>query len=970
MKLAILILSLSICHITYGNRLFFANYTSAPELKSSTVNDIMQDENGLLWIATNKGLIQYDGRTFNRFPKKINADIANSSINKLALTNQFLWIGTFNNGLFRYNITTQQIKKISSIENDQIKAIEYTSQGKLYIGTDKGLIILNESFTDNPTPQVLLRSFVNCVFSDRDNHLWIGTWNNGLLHTLDKSPSNKVHFNHLFAIDTTITIMQINQDIHGRIWIGTWGHGIYLYDIEKDSLSHIDYKQFQSGPEGKIITDIVFDNDNNAWLSTYENGVFSLDEELKIAKNYTTETSQHGNISSNTIYKLYLTDNILWVGTVGDGINSTDLTYSHFEQIGKEILGTNHISCVKQDYDSTLWIGTLDKGMYHYNVSTGILKSIDKVTSGSSITTNHISSLCVDKEYVWIGSNYGLYKYSKHTNKISYVFNANRQKEDVNIQSMMMDREGNLLLGFLNGTVTLYYPNRDTSIVFTQGSSNNKLQINIVQTLLEDRNGNYWVGLQKGLLRINKKTQKVEKYLKGESSLTSHNISALHEDRNGNLWIGTFDNGIIVLNRKQEFEAQFTTENNLPNNEIQAFVEEENGTIWVLSPNGAATVDIESLTIEHKNIANSANNFYFNGGIVLSNGKLLFTGNGITIFESKYGQIAHKTWSPILTQLNIFNTPAFAKDTLNSGFVLDSAITYNNSIDLCYSENVFSLEFTCPSVRNYYQANYAFMLEGFDKGWNFTNSTTPKAHYMNLKGGIYYFNVKTLHPNGKWSRIKQLTITIHPPFWKTIWFISLILLVTLIAMYIFIKYQIKQKQKEYEREQLKKEQEIIKLKNEKLSVELETQTKQLEHKNSEITSAVVNITRKNEVLNNIKSNLNDLVDKVGANVRPRFKAIIKEIDNDVAVEKNWEQFITHFNALHKNFLDRLKNEYPDLSPSNLRLCAYLRLNLTSKEIATMMNISVSGVEKSRYRLRKKLGLATEENLTEFIMKYE
>jgi DNA-binding CsgD family transcriptional regulator len=120
----------------------------------------------------------------------------------------------------------------------------------------------------------------------------------------------------------------------------------------------------------------------------------------------------------------------------------------------------------------------------------------------------------------------------------------------------------------------------------------------------------------------------------------------------------------------------------------------------------------------------------------------------------------------------------------------------------------------------------------------------------------------------------------------------------------------------------------------------------------------------------IKHDLRKLYKDLGKNpASGKVNMIIKKIDRSIDTEQQWQVFESHFENVHEEFLNRIKAKYPDLSPRELKLCAYLRLNISSKEIANLMNISVRGVEISRYRLRKKLGLDHETNLTDFILSY-
>jgi DNA-binding CsgD family transcriptional regulator len=159
----------------------------------------------------------------------------------------------------------------------------------------------------------------------------------------------------------------------------------------------------------------------------------------------------------------------------------------------------------------------------------------------------------------------------------------------------------------------------------------------------------------------------------------------------------------------------------------------------------------------------------------------------------------------------------------------------------------------------------------------------------------------------------------------------------------------------------KSEKEIVNLKNEKLEAEIE-------HKNTELASAAMHLVQKGELLGNIREELIRMKKGVnGDGSSEEFKKMLRILGEETKMDKDWEQFAVHFDKVHSDFLQILKAAYPVLSSHELKLCAYLRMNLSSKEIAQLENISVRGVEISRYRLRKKLKIPTEINLFDFLM---
>ena len=164
-------------------------------------------------------------------------------------------------------------------------------------------------------------------------------------------------------------------------------------------------------------------------------------------------------------------------------------------------------------------------------------------------------------------------------------------------------------------------------------------------------------------------------------------------------------------------------------------------------------------------------------------------------------------------------------------------------------------------------------------------------------------------------------------------------------------------------EVLKAEKEIIRLNNEKLESELN-------HKTQELTSSALHVMQNVEAVHKVKEQLQRLMDDVSEKeTRHQLRKILRAVEEEIKIENNWEQFEIHFNQVHQDFLKRLSQDYPELTHKDLKMCAYLRLNLSSKDIASLLKLSLRGVETSRYRIRKKMNLEQDENLADVIMRY-
>lgn len=296
-----------------------------------------------------------------------------------------------------------------------------------------------------------------------------------------------------------------------------------------------------------------------------------------------------------------------------------------------------------------------------------------------------------------------------------------------------------------------------------------------------------------------------------------------------------------------------------------------------------------------------------------------------------------------------------------------------------------SIHFECSSILFGQEQNteYSYYLEGFDRAWSQWTKKTERD-YTNLPAGTYVFRVKCRNNSDNESKVTGYSFKILPPWYQTWWGYGLFFLAFASLIYLFYKRQqrkykrvqqikLQEQQRKYDEEQKQlqlqhqlqiqeSEKEIIQLRNEKLQSEVE-------HKNTELASSAMNLVRKKEILSKLKEDLATYKTiSEGDKSNKEFQKILRVIDKELDHNEEWEQFAVHFDGVHTNYLKKLKDQYPSLTTSDLKLAAYLRLNLSTKEIAQLMNISIRGVETSRYRLRKKLELPNEANLFDFLIK--
>ena len=295
-----------------------------------------------------------------------------------------------------------------------------------------------------------------------------------------------------------------------------------------------------------------------------------------------------------------------------------------------------------------------------------------------------------------------------------------------------------------------------------------------------------------------------------------------------------------------------------------------------------------------------------------------------------------------------------------------------------FRQNQLQFVYTANDFENPEDLLFSSRLDGFDEDWTKWQSLNMRE-FTNLDHGMHTFSVKAMNIFGTESNIASVTFEIAPPWFLTWWAYAMYLLLVLgfvFLMVIYVRYRMEKSKKEEEERQkvkfseiqkklqtetLEAEKEVIRLRNEKLNADMK-------QKDKELANNTMQMIQKSKTLISIKKELGKLSREVRDDMlREQVNLIIRKINREIDTENQWEVFESHFESVHEEFLQHLKAKFPELTPRELKLCAYLRLNISSKEIATLMNISLRGVEISRYRLRKKLNLERDENLTSFIM---
>ena len=459
----------------------------------------------------------------------------------------------------------------------------------------------------------------------------------------------------------------------------------------------------------------------------------------------------------------------------------------------------------------------------------------------------------------------------------------------------------------------------------------------------------------------------------------------------------TNEKGLFEYNtHTEDFEPSTFLRSILPSVPIQYLKEDNHGNLWFVHNKRLGVVDLSGTmpqTIYFPELNDKIMGNGFEAVYPYNNNNVLIAGEE-GFYHLNYEQ--YKTTKEVIPMLissvKIINN---TDSTIFGGYQQPETEASKKgkaeTTPISYAWNSLHFEYSTLLYGKSSSVEYAYYLEDFDKRWSPWSKKSEKD-YTYLSPGTYTFKVKARTHEGNESAIASYRFTILPPWYRSTWaYVAYWFLLAggLYSLYRwqkkkFIEQQRKHKEErqkleflnklqaekhEEEQKQLmylhqleleRNEKEIIRLQNEKLEAEIQL-------KNTELASTTFNLIQKGEMLVKVKEEFVRMkrehdVDKESDD----YKKIIRMLGDD-KMKKNWEQFAVHFDKVHNDFLVTLKNQYPNLTPSELKLCAYLRLNLSSKEIAQIMNISIKSVELARYRLRKKLQIQTEVNLFNFLL---
>ena len=892
---------------------------------------ISQDKNNYVFFANNEGLLEFNGAEWTLYSSP-NETIMRSVkvIDQKIFTGCYMEFGYWTrqtNGRLKYTSLSQSIKS-KILDDEQFWNIFKYDQWVIFQSLDRIYIYdtQSKSFNIISPKNKIIKSF------QTNNSIYFQTINNGLFE-IENGKSKLVSNNPILQNNKIVNLFSTDDGL----LIQTQFKGFYKLVGE-------NMTKFTTNIESELTSSSLYSSqvlsDGSFALGTISNGIFILNEEGKVKYHITQSTG----LSNNTALSLYEdTDKNLWIG-LDNGINCINLQ-----------------SPIKSFSDDTGILGTVYTSILH-------------------------------KQKLYIGTNQGLfYKDFNSNNSFKFIMGTKGQVWS------LFEHDGNLFCGHDSGTFIIE-SDKAQNIFSNSGTwkfeayPNNKniiLQGNYYGISVLEKTNNKWVYKHKisgfdysskyfeidksNEIYVSHEYKGIFRFLMDKNLKKATHLYAYKNPAKGkNACLSKFNNtiyyaykeGIYKLNPKtKEFKKDDFLSDIFEKDEYISgkMIVDNSNKIWLFSKNYIHYFSLSKLSYELKpntipipaSLTNSMQG-YENINELSKSVYLIGTTDGY--YTININDLSFKNYSLFITNISINK---INQKSINCD--IQSGTRFK------YDENNITFNFSVPEYNKYINAEYQYKLEGIQEEWSEWNAKTT-VNFKNLSPGDYTFKAKAKIANSALENTVIYSFSILKPWYATNFAICIYIILIIIIGYFINKsyrnYYQKQREKLIEEnnllleiKELENEQQLMKLRNDQLSQDVDA-------KNRELAVSTMSLIKKNELLAVIKEDLKKTSEE---NNSRSIKSVITTINKNITEEDTWNVFKEAFDNVDKDFLKTIKQAHPALTPNDLRLCAYLRLNLSSKEIAPLLNISVRSVEIKRYRLRKKMDLSHEQGLVEYIL---
>jgi diguanylate cyclase (GGDEF)-like protein len=737
---------------------------SSAGLSDNLVRSALIDSVGRLWVGTNAGglnLVDPERGTVVAFPVEENNPKALPHPRVDALIEApdgRVWVGTFGRGSWALDTSTGVFAPVATGEDRAgsrtITALERGSAQTIWLGTEAGLYRCEADRLScvaiTVAPAGLANVRIRAVLDDARGVVWLGTDTGLVKYQPATGASERVAPMPAVA---AARIDQLLSDRAGNLWLGTRGAGVVRWNPSTGDAVHLRHDRTQSGslPENNVFS-LFEDRAGTIWVGTYQGGVGS----------YHPGRIAFPHVKSNPLdAKSLSTDGVrgfaedaqgrLWVGTTGAGLNRWDgqrggfVHYRH-NPTNHRSVASDFIRCLLTDRRGRLWIGTDGGGLDLYDPgSDSFLHHRYAATDGASLASDNVYAMVEDERgMLWVGT------------------------------------EGGGLDRFDPTTGRFVHHRHDPSRPDTLSSDS-------IYSLFIDSHGVLWIGTRgHGLNRLRPGSGAFERLSGNGAQLGARSAShviCIREDGAGRLWLATWGGGLNRFIPESGSFVAFTEREGCPSNMLSGILPDDQGFLWVSSIRGLARFDPNRSTFRKYDVYDGLQSLGFNGAAHYRgrDGRLYFGGvNGYNVFRPSEIRDLRVAAPLVVTGIQVFDQPIpFVPRTMTEQPVV-----------LGHRQNFVSFTFAALDYVSPRRLQYSYQLEGVDPDWVQAGSRRF-ARYTGLGAGTFVFRVRASDRFGAAGRSEaSARLIIEPPFWRTWWFRSLVLLVVAAAVFAWYRERV------------------------------------------------------------------------------------------------------------------------------------------------------------------------------------
>ena len=926
------------------------NQYSKKDYNASNQNwDVKQAADGKMCFGNNQGLLQFDGSSW-----KVYKIPGNKIIRSLYISSdKKIYVGSFEE--FGYFEKDNKGKLVYSSISDKCGNYKMHNDEIWNILEYDGKIIFQSftSFFTYDTQDVRGKRFplTFLFFQKFKNKIYTHTEQNGLCY-YDKKKEDFVPVNNAPFKSAVVAILPIN---HHEAFIVTKADGIYIFN-------GINFSRFLTNTDrelsGANINKAMLTKDSLLVIGTIQNGVTALN--YKGQKVWTLNTSNV--LQNNTVLGIYCDqENNLWLA-LDKGISMLRLgkSLNYIHSFSPSIGAIYSVNFQEPD---NLFIAT-NQGFYRAKLNL-VAKRIENVTLDPRITGQVWDISRFDNQF-FCGNNEQTYEVDKTQSKI-----VSPVKGGICISKGIIHGKEVLVQGTY--TELCIYEKKNNVWIFSHSVSN---FLNPIQYIEVDYKGTIWAAhLHAGLyaIRLKEDLRTIES-LKVYKSLDNVHKVPINVFSINNRIVFTDNMAFYTYDDIQKKIIPYDLINNSLGRFSQAYrvCSSSPNYYWFIRNDEAALVKIQNDKINiidqiqnslflNQTVDNYQNIFYLKDKM-----SLITLENGLALYERQNGKMNLSKYKLQISKVEV-------SDRKNRK-IINFPVVADSEVKISYKNNNIRFSVFYPVYSHLNNLSFRYRLIGLDDVWSRSTPENSKE-YSYLSPGKYTFEVQALSNSNDVLSTVSYDFLVRPPFyWNTFSKILYILLLTLMVYFAYwlVKrnFRIKKQKIHEEQEAIRKkeiekrEQQIIALKNEKLESEIVQKSK-------ELAVSTMTIIKKNELMNTIKDEIVSLKNKLGTQYPNKYyDKLIKLLDENISSEDDWAIFQANFDRIHENFFRNLHVTYSELTANDLRFCAFFRLNLSTKDIAHLMNISLKGVEVARYRIRKKMNIPSEKNISEFLIEFK